>query len=58
MRMLKPALALLAVAILASPAMAQVPRAADGKPDLSGFWTHASLTPLMRFLCAALAVPY
>jgi len=48
MRMLKPALALLAVAILASPAMAQVPRAADGKPDLSGFWTHASLTPLMR----------
>jgi hypothetical protein len=28
--------------------MAQVPRASDGKPDLSGFWTHASLTPLMR----------
>ncbi len=48
MQMLKPALAALVVAILASPAMAQVPRATDGKPDLSGFWTQASLTPLMR----------
>ena len=48
MRMLKPALAAIAVAMMASPAMAQVPRAADGKPDLSGFWTHASLTPLIR----------
>ena len=48
MRMLKPALAVIAMAIMASPAMAQVPKAADGKPDLTGFWTHASLTPLMR----------
>ncbi|MBK8837641.1 MAG: hypothetical protein IPO30_02805 [Hyphomonadaceae bacterium] len=48
MRMLKPALVALAVAIMASPAMAQVPKAADGKPDLTGFWTHASLTPLTR----------
>ena len=48
MRMLKPALAAIAVAMMASPAMAQVPKAADGKPDLSGFWTHASLTPLIR----------
>ena len=48
MRMLKPALAALAVAIMAAPAMAQIPKAADGKPDLTGFWTNASLTPLQR----------
>lgn len=48
MRMLKPALTALAIAIMASPALAQVPRSADGKPDLTGFWTHASLTPLQR----------
>ena len=48
MRMLKPALAAIAISILASPAIAQVPKAADGKPDLTGFWTHASLTPLAR----------
>jgi hypothetical protein len=27
---------------------AQVPRAADGHPDLQGFWNNASLTPLQR----------
>ncbi|MDP3494516.1 MAG: hypothetical protein Q8R82_15505 [Hyphomonadaceae bacterium] len=48
MPMLKRALTALAIAILASPALAQVPRSADGKPDLTGFWTHASLTPLAR----------
>ena len=32
MRMLKPALAAIAISILASPAIAQVPKAADGKP--------------------------
>ncbi|MBK8837644.1 MAG: hypothetical protein IPO30_02820 [Hyphomonadaceae bacterium] len=48
MRMLKPALTALAIAIMAAPALAQVPKAADGKPDLTGFWTNASLTPLQR----------
>ena len=48
MRILKPALTALAVAIMAAPALAQVPKAADGKPDLSGFWSNASLTPLAR----------
>ena len=48
MRMLKPALTALAVVMMATPAIAQVPRAKDGKPDLTGFWTHASVTPLQR----------
>ncbi len=48
MHMIKPALIALAVAIVAAPAMAQVPRASTGKPDLSGFWTHSALTPLQR----------
>jgi len=48
MRILKPALTALAVAIMAAPALAQVPRTADGKPDLNGFWSNASLTPLAR----------
>ena len=47
MRIIKPALIALVVA-MASPALAQVPRAADGKPDLTGIWTNASLTPLSR----------
>ena len=47
MRLLKPALVALAF-VLAQPALAQVPRAPDGKPDLSGIWTNASLTPLSR----------
>ncbi len=48
MRMLRPALTALAVAIMAAPALAQVPKASDGKPDLTGVWTHASVTPLQR----------
>jgi hypothetical protein len=48
MRLLKPALAALAIALIGAPALAQVPRAADGKPDLTGIWTNASLTPLSR----------
>lgn len=48
MRMLKPALTALAFVLMASPALAQVPRAPDGHPDLSGIWTNASLTPLSR----------
>jgi hypothetical protein len=47
MRLLKPALAALAIAI-ATPALAQVPRTSDGKPDLNGAWSNASLTPLTR----------
>lgn len=48
MHVMKPALIALAIAVMAAPSFAQVPRAANGKPDLSGFWTHASLTPLTR----------
>jgi len=48
MRMLKPALAAVAMALLAQPALAQVPRTPDGKPDLNGAWSNASLTPLSR----------
>ena len=48
MRLLKPALAALVIALIGAPALAQVPRAADGKPDLTGIWTNASLTPLTR----------
>ncbi len=48
MRFLKTGLSALALAMLAAPAMAQVPRDAQGKPDLTGIWTNASLTPLSR----------
>jgi hypothetical protein len=48
MRMLKPALAVLAIATMATPAMAQGSRTSDGKPDFTGFWTNISLTPLQR----------
>ena len=48
MQTMKPALIALVAAMMAAPAMAQVPKAPNGKPDLSGFWTHASLTPLIR----------
>ena len=48
MRMLKPALIAIAVALMATPAMAQTPRNKSGHPDLNGIWTNASLTPLSR----------
>jgi len=48
MRMLTPALTALAIATLATPAMAQVPRTKDGKADLTGLWTQSSVTPLQR----------
>ncbi len=48
MRMFKPALTAIALVLMAAPAIAQVPRAPDGKPDLTGIWSNASLTPLSR----------
>jgi len=38
---------LLALAV-ASPAHAQIPRTPDGRPDLQGNWTNATLTPFQR----------
>ena len=41
-----------ALALMSAPAMAQeawkAPRTPDGKPDLQGLWTNASLTTLER----------
>jgi hypothetical protein len=48
MRFLKTGLSVLAMMALAAPALAQIPKAADGKPDLTGTWSNASLTPLSR----------
>jgi hypothetical protein len=48
MRTLKPALTALVFAMIAAPALAQIPKTSDGKPDLNGFWSNASLTPLAR----------
>ena len=45
---MKLAPALLAFALLAGPAAAAVPRAADGHPSLTGNWTNASVTKLTR----------
>jgi hypothetical protein len=35
-------------AVAQTPAKNNVPRAADGHPDLSGIWTNASITPFER----------
>lgn len=50
MTFLKTSLSAIAIALLTAPAFAQseAPRSGDGKPDLTGFWTNASLTPLTR----------
>lgn len=40
--------ALLAQKPPSAPRPAQVPRTADGHPDLEGFWSNATLTPLER----------
>jgi hypothetical protein len=48
MRFLAASITTLAVAMMASPALAQVPKTPDGKPDMNGIWTNASLTPLTR----------
>src|SRR5262249_20352784 len=46
--MLKPALIALVVAASAAPVFAQVPKDAQGHPDLTGVWTNANLSPLQR----------
>src|ERR1700760_3204234 len=38
---------LLAALAVASPAQ-KLPRTPDGQPDLQGYWTNATLTPLER----------
>lgn len=48
MRLLKPSLVVLAITLMAGPALAQVPKTPSGHPDLNGIWTNASLTPLTR----------
>jgi hypothetical protein len=34
--------------LLGAPAVAQIPRTPDGRPDLQGNWTNATLTPFQR----------
>src|SRR6516164_3520245 len=44
-------LAILGLMAVAAPASAQTwtpPRAPDGHPDLQGFWTNATITPMER----------
>jgi hypothetical protein len=40
--------AAISVFILTLPAVGQAPRTPDGKPDLQGVWTNATVTPLER----------
>jgi len=42
------AMRVLFLVLAALPLAAQIPRAPDGKPDLQGVWTSATLTPLER----------
>jgi hypothetical protein len=56
----KAVLALLAAALCATAADARpyrAPRTADGQPDLQGFWTNASLTPVGRAAATPLTWP-
>lgn len=40
--------ALAAIALVGTSAAAQTPKTSDGRPDLTGAWSNASLTPLVR----------
>ena len=44
----KMLLIVMAATAVSAAAQNQVPRAADGHPDLSGIWTNASITPFER----------
>ncbi|MDX1495540.1 MAG: hypothetical protein R3253_15840, partial [Longimicrobiales bacterium] len=44
------ALAIATLGLIAAPLAAQsdIPRLPDGKPDLQGNWTNATMTPIVR----------